>query len=140
MPLATAIYSGNIFQFMKSEQLMAGEDSEPEKNEFRIGGNTFYDRKNKIPMKIPESKRSKIEIIAEFCGIPNGFPNLATTWRSDLAIPAIPTRFLLLSENLIRESIEIRARALRRCFFEHLILYLCSLKILIKLKLTIFCF
>ncbi len=27
-------------------------------------------------MKIPESKRSKIGIIAEFRGIPNGFPNL----------------------------------------------------------------
>jgi hypothetical protein len=32
------------------------------KNVFRIGGNTFYDQKNKIPMKIPEfkSKRSGI--------------------------------------------------------------------------------
>ncbi len=43
---------------------------------FRIGGNTFYDRKNKIPMKILESKRSEIGKIAEFRGIPNGFPNL----------------------------------------------------------------
>jgi hypothetical protein len=25
---------------------------------FRIGGNTFYNQKNKIPMKIPEFKRS----------------------------------------------------------------------------------
>jgi hypothetical protein len=41
------------------------------KNVFGIGGNTFYDWKNKIPMKIPESKRSKIGIIAEFHGIPN---------------------------------------------------------------------
>jgi hypothetical protein len=82
MPLATDIYSGNIFRFMKSEQSMAGEDSKPEKNEFRIGGNTFYDRKNKIPIKILESKRSKIGIIAEFRGIPNGFPNLATwVWQ-----------------------------------------------------------
>ncbi len=55
---------------------MVGEDFEPEKNEFRIGGNTFYDRKNKIPMKILESKRYEIGIIAEFRGIPNGFPNL----------------------------------------------------------------
>jgi hypothetical protein len=46
------------------------------KNVFRIGGNTFYDRKNKIPMKIPEFKRSGIGFIAEFCGILNGFPNL----------------------------------------------------------------
>ncbi len=42
---------------------------------FRIGGNTFYDRKNKIPKKIPEFKRSGIGSIAEFGGIPNGFPN-----------------------------------------------------------------
>ena len=55
---------------------MAGEDSKPRKNELRIGGNTFYDRKNKIPMKILEFKRSGIELIAEFHGIPNGFPNL----------------------------------------------------------------
>jgi hypothetical protein len=46
------------------------------RNVFRIGGNTFYNWKNKIPMKIPESKMSEIRIIAEFCGIPNGFPNL----------------------------------------------------------------
>jgi hypothetical protein len=44
---------------------------------FRIGGNTFYNRKNKIPMKIPEFKRSGIGLITEFCGIPNGFPNQA---------------------------------------------------------------
>jgi hypothetical protein len=44
---------------------------------FRIGGNTFYDRKNKIPMKIPEFKRSGIGLIAEFRGILNGFPNQA---------------------------------------------------------------
>ncbi len=43
---------------------------------FRIGGNTFYDWKNKIPMKIQEFKRSGIGLIAEFHGIPNGFPNL----------------------------------------------------------------
>jgi hypothetical protein len=46
------------------------------KNVFRIGGNTFYDRKNKIPMKILESKRSEIGKIGEFRGIPDGFPNL----------------------------------------------------------------
>jgi hypothetical protein len=46
------------------------------KIEFRIGGNTFYDWKNKIPMKVLESKRSKIGIISEFRGLPNGFSNL----------------------------------------------------------------
>jgi hypothetical protein len=47
------------------------------KNVFRIGGNTFYDWKNKIPMKILEFKRSGIGLIAEFRGIPTGFPNQA---------------------------------------------------------------
>jgi hypothetical protein len=44
---------------------------------FRIGGNTFYDRKNKILMKIPKFKRSGIGLIAEFRGILNVFPNQA---------------------------------------------------------------
>ncbi len=42
---------------------------------FQIGRNTFYDRKNKIPMKIPEFKRSGIGIMAKFHGILSGFPN-----------------------------------------------------------------
>ncbi len=42
---------------------------------FQIGGNTFYDLKNKITIKTPEFKRSGIGIITEFCGIPSGFPN-----------------------------------------------------------------
>ncbi len=46
-------------------------------NVFRIGGNTFYDWKNKIPMKILVFKRSGIGLIVEFCGILNGFPNQA---------------------------------------------------------------
>jgi hypothetical protein len=48
------------------------------KSMFRIGWNTFYNRKNKIPMKIPEFIRSGIVLIAEFRGIPNGFPNQDT--------------------------------------------------------------
>jgi hypothetical protein len=51
------------------------------KNMFRIGRNTFYNRKNKIPMKIPESKRSEIRKIAEFRAIPNGFLNLVKKHR-----------------------------------------------------------
>ncbi len=42
---------------------------------FRIGGNTFYNQKNKFPMKILEFKRSGIRLIAEFSGIPNRFSN-----------------------------------------------------------------
>jgi hypothetical protein len=50
----------------------------------RIGGNTFYDRKNKISMKILEFKRSGIGIIAELHGILSGFPNQAQSlgWGS----------------------------------------------------------
>jgi hypothetical protein len=60
---------------MELEESMVGEDSEPEGMCSKFGGNTFYNRKNKIPMKILEFKRSKIGLIAEFSGIPNGFPN-----------------------------------------------------------------
>jgi hypothetical protein len=42
-----------------------------------LAGTHFKIGKYKIPMKILESKRSEIGIIAEFHGIPNGFPNLA---------------------------------------------------------------
>ncbi len=52
-----------------------GREFRTGKNVFRIGGNTFYDRKNKIPMKILEFKRSRNGLIAEFRGIWNGFPN-----------------------------------------------------------------
>jgi hypothetical protein len=46
---------------------------------FRIGGNTFHDRKNKIPMKILEFIRSGDGLIAEFRRIPNGFHNQERT-------------------------------------------------------------
>jgi hypothetical protein len=45
------------------------------RNMFRIGRNIFYDWKNKIPMKIPEFKRSEIGVISEFRRTPSGFPN-----------------------------------------------------------------
>jgi hypothetical protein len=57
-------------------RIYGGRGFETGKNVFRIGGNTFYDQKNKIPMKIPEFKRSVIGFIAEFRGILNGFPYL----------------------------------------------------------------
>jgi hypothetical protein len=41
MPLATDIYSGNVFRFMKLEQLMAGEDSKPEKTSSELVGSHF---------------------------------------------------------------------------------------------------
>ncbi len=54
---------------------MAGENSEPEETCSELVGTHFTSGKNKIQMKIPEFKRSGIGIIAEFCGIPNRFPN-----------------------------------------------------------------
>jgi hypothetical protein len=42
---------------------------------FQIGENKFYNQKNEILMKIPELKRSGIQIIVEYRGIPTGFPN-----------------------------------------------------------------
>jgi hypothetical protein len=59
---------------MKLEELMEEEDSEPEESCSELAGTHFTIGK-KIPMKIPEFKRSGIELIAEFRRIPNGFPN-----------------------------------------------------------------
>jgi hypothetical protein len=60
---------------MKSEESMAGEDSELAGTCFELAGTHVTIGKNKIPMKIPEFKRSGIRIIAEFRRIPSGFPN-----------------------------------------------------------------
>jgi hypothetical protein len=60
---------------MKSEESMAGEDSKPEESCSELAGTHFTIGKNKILMKIPEFKKSGIGLIAEFRGIPNGFPN-----------------------------------------------------------------
>ena len=60
------------------------------KNVFRIGGNTFYDWRNEILMKIPEFKRSGIGLIAEFCGLPNGFPNLGLQQNVPVAYNIYP--------------------------------------------------
>ncbi len=65
---------------------------------FRIGRNTFYDRKNKIPMKIPEFKRSGIGLIAEFRGILNGFPNQDHQTMHVLVILAKPRVTVLLAD------------------------------------------
>jgi hypothetical protein len=73
---ATDKYSRKVFLFMKSEESMVGEDSEPEKTCSELAGTHFTIGK-KNPMKILEFKRSRIRIIAEFRGILNGFPNQA---------------------------------------------------------------
>jgi hypothetical protein len=64
---------------MKLEELMVGEDSKPEETCSKLVGTHFTVRKTKIPMKIPEFKRSGIGLISEICGIPNGFPNQVHT-------------------------------------------------------------
>jgi hypothetical protein len=63
------------FPIHEIRRIDGGKGFQTGKNMLRIGRNTFYDRKNKIPMKIPEFKRSGIGLIAEFHGILNKFPN-----------------------------------------------------------------
>jgi hypothetical protein len=65
----------NVFLIHEIGRIDGGKGFRTRGNVFRIGGNTFYDRKNIIPLKILEFKRSGIGLIAEFRGIPNGFPN-----------------------------------------------------------------
>jgi hypothetical protein len=67
---------------------MAGEDSELEKMSSELAGTHFTIRK-KNSDKIKEFKRSGIGLIAEFCGIPNGFPNLG----NDFSLPAVACNF-----------------------------------------------
>jgi hypothetical protein len=64
------------FPIHEIRRINGGRGFRTKKNLFRIGGITFYNQKNKIPMKIPEFKRSEIGRIAEFRGISSGFPNL----------------------------------------------------------------
>jgi hypothetical protein len=63
------------FTIHEIRRIDGGRGFQTRGNVFRIGGNAFYDRKNKIPMKILEFKRSGIGLIPKFQGIPNGFPN-----------------------------------------------------------------
>jgi hypothetical protein len=72
MPLTNI---AGTFPIHEIGRIDCGRGFRTRKNVFRIGGNTFYDWKNKILMKILEFKRSGIRLIAEFRGIPNGFPN-----------------------------------------------------------------
>jgi hypothetical protein len=46
MPLTTDKYSGNIFQFMKLEESMTGEDSEPVGMCYKLAGKNFTIGKN----------------------------------------------------------------------------------------------
>jgi hypothetical protein len=48
MPLATDKYSGNVFRFMKLEESMAGEDSEPAGRCSELAGTHFTIRKIKF--------------------------------------------------------------------------------------------
>jgi hypothetical protein len=64
-----------LFPIYEIGRIDGGRGFQTGKNGFKIGGNTFYNWKHKIPAKILEFKRSRIVLIAEFRGIPNGFPN-----------------------------------------------------------------
>ncbi len=70
------------FSIHEIGRIDGGRGFQTGKNVFRIGRNTFYDQKNKIPMKILEFKRSRIRLIVEFRGIPNGFPNQVFTFSA----------------------------------------------------------
>ncbi len=74
----TCIYSKKRwerFPIHEIRRINGGRGFQTGGNVFQISGNTFFDQKNKILMKIPEFKRSRIRIIAEFRGIPSKFPN-----------------------------------------------------------------
>jgi hypothetical protein len=62
-------YIAGFFPIHEIGRIDGGRGFRTGRNVLRIGGNTFYNRKNKIPIKILEFKRSGIGIIAEFCGI-----------------------------------------------------------------------
>jgi hypothetical protein len=72
----------DCFPIHEIGRIDGGRGFQTEKNVFGIGGNTFYDQKFKIPMKIPEFKGSGIGLIAEFCGILNGFLNQACRFKT----------------------------------------------------------
>jgi hypothetical protein len=74
---------------------MVGEDLEPEKKVFRIGGNTFYDQKNKIPMKIPEFKRSRIGLSRNSAEFQTNFPTKFC--KSILPLLLLQHQFLSMS-------------------------------------------
>jgi hypothetical protein len=67
-------------------EVVGGRGFRTGKNVFRIGGNTFYNRKNNFPKKILEFKRSEIRRIAESRAFLSGFPNLTPQKTDDSTI------------------------------------------------------
>ncbi len=84
MPLATDIYSRNVFQFMKLEESMAGEDSKPEETCSKWREHIFTIGKINF--------RSGIGLVAEFHGIPNKFPNQAHGHRNQMTMALAMTK------------------------------------------------
>jgi hypothetical protein len=80
MPLATAMYSGNVFGFMKLEELIVGDDSQPVGMHSKLAGTHFTIRKIKFRRNFRSSKGPKSEINVEFRGISSGFPNQAVNF------------------------------------------------------------
>jgi hypothetical protein len=76
---AKKILMVRIFLFHEIGRIDGGRGFQIRGNVFRIGGNTFYDQKNKISLKIPEFKRSGIGLIAEFHRILKGFNEMTKT-------------------------------------------------------------
>jgi hypothetical protein len=78
MPLATDINSGNVFQFIKLEESMVGEDSKQEETCSELVRTHFTIKKLNSDENFRKFKRSGIGLIAEFREIPNRFPNQAS--------------------------------------------------------------
>jgi hypothetical protein len=69
IPTSTQIKKRERFPIYENGRIDGGRGFRTNGKVLRIGRNTFYNQKNKILMKIFEFKRSRIGIIAEFCGI-----------------------------------------------------------------------
>jgi hypothetical protein len=78
MPLATDIYSGNVFRFMKSEQSMAGEDSKPKKTSSELAGTHFTKNsdKNSGVQKVQNQNNCGILRNSEWISQPSAKPIL----------------------------------------------------------------
>jgi hypothetical protein len=72
---------------------MVGEGSKLAGTCSELAGTHFKVQK-KIPMKIPEFKRSGIRIIVEFHGIPSGFPNQGSSLGDTHPSQELPSVFV----------------------------------------------
>ncbi len=88
MPLATDIYSGNIFQLTKLEESMVGEDSKPEETSSELAGTHFTTGKRKFRWKFWSSKGLESDYLRNSTEFRMDFPtksvNAGTVSKQDL--------------------------------------------------------